>query len=174
MNNLATSGERGARSARPGTMSSRPEAVTVEAISTFDVFKIGVGPSSSHTMGPWRAAQRFLACCRALGIFERIVRVRVDLFGSLAKTGKGHGTDTAVLLGLIDDDPVTCDTAQIRPRAATIRSAGKMILGGEREIRFEPATDLVFNPSISLPFHPNALTFTAYINDGTSHAETYY
>ena len=81
-------------------------------------------------MGPWRTAQRFLSQCRVLGIFERIVRIRVDLFGSLAKTGKGHGTDMAVLLGLVDDDPVTCDTAQIRLRAAAIRSAGKLALGG--------------------------------------------
>jgi L-serine dehydratase len=146
----------------------------LETIGTFDIFKIGVGPSSSHTMGPWRAAQRFLIHCRKLGIFERIVRVRVDLFGSLAKTGKGHGTDAAVLLGLIDADPVTCDTAQIRPRAAAIRSAGKLALGGAREIRFEPAHDLVFNPATSLPFHPNALTFTAYLEDGTSRAETFY
>ena len=69
----------------------------MEAIGTFDVFKIGVGPSSSHTMGPWRTAQQFLARCRELGLFEQIVRVRVDLFGSLAKTGKGHGTDIAVM-----------------------------------------------------------------------------
>ena len=72
----------------------------MEPISTFDIFKIGVGPSSSHTMGPWRAAQRFLVGCQQVGILERIEQIRVDLYGSLAKTGKGHGTDTAVILGL--------------------------------------------------------------------------
>ena len=73
----------------------------MEAISTFDIFKIGVGPSSSHTLGPWRAAQRFLARCRDLGLLDRVVRVRVDLYGSLAKTGRGHGTDLALLLGVV-------------------------------------------------------------------------
>src|SRR5262245_14100370 len=97
---------------------------SMETVGTFDIFKIGVGPSSSHTMGPWRAAQRFLGRCRELQIFGRVERVRVDLFGSLAKTGKGHGTDIAVMLGLIDDDPVACDTAQIHPRVAAIRTAG--------------------------------------------------
>src|SRR2546423_11568561 len=111
MNNLATSGERGARSARPGTMSSRPEAVTVEAISTFDIFKIGVGPSSSHTMGPWRAAQRFLAACRHRGQFDRIRRVRADLYGSPAQTGRRHGTHFAIILRLPGADPVPCHTA---------------------------------------------------------------
>jgi L-serine dehydratase len=147
---------------------------SVGTVGTFDIFKIGVGPSSSHTMGPWRAAQRFVARCRALGLFGRIERVRVDLFGSLAKTGKGHGTDVAVILGLIDDDPVTCDTARIHPRVAAIRSSGTLALGGEKSIPFRPADDVVFNLAVSLPFHPNALTFTALLEDGTSHEETYY
>jgi hypothetical protein len=103
---------------------------------------------------PWGrgAAQRFLARCRALGLFGRIVRARVDLFGSLAKTGKGHGTDIAVMLGLSDDDPVTCDPAQIHPRVASIRSAGTLALGGEKPVPLEPAHDLVFHSSLSLPF----------------------
>ena len=83
----------------------------METIGTFDIFKIGVGPSSSHTMGPWRAAQRFVNRCRELGTYPQITRVRVDLYGSLAKTGKGHGTDAAVILGLSNVDPVSCDTA---------------------------------------------------------------
>jgi L-serine dehydratase len=83
----------------------------MEAISVFDIFKVGVGPSSSHTMGPWRAAQQFLVKCRELSYFGGIIDVRVDLYGSLAKTGKGHGTDMAVILGLAGDDPVTCDTS---------------------------------------------------------------
>src|SRR3954463_7950078 len=90
----------------------------VGTVGTFDIFKIGVGPSSSHTMGPWRAAERFVARLRELGVFGRVERVRVDLFGSLAKTGKGHGTDVAVILGLLGDDPVTCDTALIHARVA--------------------------------------------------------
>jgi L-serine dehydratase len=85
----------------------------VDSLSVFDIFKIGVGPSSSHTLGPWRAAQQFVARCRDLGLFDRIVRVRVELFGSLAKTGKGHGTDLAVLLGLLGADPVVLTTTDL-------------------------------------------------------------
>jgi L-serine dehydratase len=146
----------------------------VEAISTFDIFKIGVGPSSSHTLGPWRAAQRFLARCCDLGLFEQIARVRTDLYGSLAKTGKGHGTDLAVLLGLSGEDPVTCDPAGLAHQAAAIRSAGTIRLGGVKPVPFWPETDLVFNPRVTLPFHPNGLIFTAFLQDGTEHAETYY
>jgi L-serine dehydratase len=145
----------------------------VEAISTFDIFKIGVGPSSSHTMGPWRAAQRFLANCRDLGLFDQVVRVRVDLYGSLAKTGKGHGTDLAVLLGLAGEDPVTCDTSQLWPKVEAIRVAQALPLDGVKTIPFH-ADDLVFNPRITLPFHPNGLTFTAYLEDGSTHAETWF
>jgi L-serine dehydratase len=146
----------------------------VEVISTFDIFKIGVGPSSSHTMGPWRAAQRFLTKCRGLGLFDRILRVRVDLYGSLAKTGRGHGTDLAVLMGLSGEDPVTCDPARLRPRFDAILAGGALALDGVRTIPFRAASDLVFNPRVTLPFHPNGLTFTAFLDDGASHAETYY
>jgi L-serine dehydratase len=146
----------------------------MEPIGTFDIFKIGVGPSSSHTMGPWRAAQRFVARCRELGFFDRIVRVRVDLFGSLAKTGHGHGTDLAVLLGLDGDDPVTCDPSRIHPRVEAIRKSSRLNLGGERPLAFHPADDLIFNREVSLPFHPNALTFTAFLDDGHIHKEAYY
>ncbi len=140
----------------------------VEVIGTFDIFKIGVGPSSSQTMGPWRAAQRFLARCRPLGFFGQIIRVRVDLFGSLAKTGRGQGTDIAVMLGLSDDDTVTCDTAQIHPRVAAIRTAETIVLGAEKSNPFQPAHDLIFHAEVSLPYHPNALTFTALRGDGMS------
>jgi L-serine dehydratase len=146
----------------------------VETIGTFDIFKIGVGPSSSHTMGPWRAAQQFINRCRALRVLEQIVRVQVDLYGSLAKTGKGHGTDIAVILGLSNVDPVTCDTAQIHPQVLAIQAAGEILLGGDKPISFQAMRDLVFNPAISLPYHPNALTFTAFLADGTCRAETYY
>ena len=146
----------------------------VEAISTFDIFKIGVGPSSSHTMGPWRASQRFLTACRDRGFFDRIGRVRIDLYGSLAKTGRGHGTDLAVLLGLAGEDPVTCDTARMHAKVGAIRSGKSIRLGGEKAVPFDAAADLVFNPQTTLPFHPNGLTFTAFLDDGTELAETYY
>jgi L-serine dehydratase len=114
----------------------------VEAISVFDIFKVGVGPSSSHTLGPWRAAQRFLARCRGLGLFDRVTRVRVDLFGSLAKTGRGHGTDFAVLLGLSGEDPVTCDVAQLHAKVEAVEAAERLRLGGTRSIPFRPAEDI--------------------------------
>jgi L-serine dehydratase len=146
----------------------------VEAISVFDIFKIGVGPSSSHTLGPWRAAQRFVTRCRDLGLFDRVTRVRADLFGSLAKTGRGHGTDFAILLGLSGEDPVTCDVAQLHAKVEAIGAAGALRLGGARAVPFRPANDLVFHPAASLPFHPNGLTFTASLEGGGTHAETYY
>ncbi len=146
----------------------------MESISVFDIFKIGVGPSSSHTMGPWRAAQQFLAIARDRGEFDSIRSVRVDLFGSLAKTGKGHGTDIAVLMGLTGEDPVTCDTAEIHPKVAAIRLRKKLLLGGEREILFDFEAGVRFHRSETLPFHPNGLTFTCEMIDGSSHSETFY
>ncbi|APW61771.1 L-serine dehydratase 2 [Paludisphaera borealis] len=143
-------------------------------ISTFDMFKIGLGPSSSHTMGPWRAAQRFLERCRTLGVLDRVTRVRTELFGSLAKTGRGHGTDIAVIMGLCNEDPVVCDPARIHPKVAEVRASRRLPLAGGREIEFDYAHDLVFNSKTSLPFHPNALTFTATLDDGATVAETYY
>ncbi len=151
-----------------------PESPPVEAISTFDIFKIGVGPSSSHTMGPWRAAQRFLTACRDRGIFDRIARIRVDLYGSLAKTGRGHGTDVAVILGLAGEDPVTCDIAGLHDRVDAVRAAGRIALGGRRRIAFRPEADLVFHPDTTLPFHPNGLMLTATLDDGSEVSETYY
>ncbi|MDX2118989.1 MAG: L-serine ammonia-lyase [Planctomycetota bacterium] len=148
----------------------------MEAISVFDVFKIGVGPSSSHTMGPWRAAQRFVATLRERGILHKTTRVRTDLFGSLAKTGHGHATDLAVVLGLAGEDPVTCETAGIVERVKSLGVRGTYCLGGEGgpRVEFDPDADLIFNRDKSLPFHPNAVTFTALCSDGTRHAETYY
>lgn len=146
----------------------------MESISVFDIFKIGVGPSSSHTMGPWRAAEQFLNACRDAGIFDRITRIKVDLYGSLAKTGKGHGTDIAVMMGLASEDPVTCDTSAIHEKIESIQSSRKIKLGGVSEITFDTATDLVFNNAITLPFHPNGLKLTAFLDDGSTREETYF
>ena len=145
----------------------------MESISVFDIFKVGIGPSSSHTMGPWRAAQRFLDSCRKLGVFEAVARVQVDVYGSLAKTGHGHGTDVAILLGLAGDDPETCDPAMVHSRVAAIRAAGRIDLGGTLSVPFNPTRDLVFHRDVTLPFHPNGLRFTAEFNDGSVRQETY-
>ena len=144
------------------------------AISAFDIFKIGVGPSSSHTLGPWRAAQRAVLRWQELGVFDAIVAVQVDLYGSLAKTGRGHMTDMAVMLGLSNEDPVSCDTTAIPARIEAIRRSRTITLGGRRPVRFDPATECRFNSRTTLPQHPNGLTFTALLADGSSVAETYF
>lgn len=144
-----------------------------ESISVFDIFKIGIGPSSSHTLGPWRAAQRFLATIETKGI-ENVTHVKVLLYGSLAKTGKGHGTDVAVLLGLCGEDPVTFDVNMINPRIEQLNDRRKMLLNKKLEIDFDPAVDVVFLFDESLPFHPNAVTFLCSFNNGEEIAETYY
>jgi len=144
-----------------------------ESISVFDIFKIGIGPSSSHTLGPWRAAQRFVATLKNKGITQ-VNSVRVLLYGSLAKTGKGHGTDVAVLLGLCGEDPVTFDINEINPRIEQITENKKMLVSGEHEINFNPQADVVFLYDESLPYHPNALTFLCSFNNGDEIAETYY
>jgi L-serine dehydratase len=146
----------------------------MEAISVFDIFKIGVGPSSSHTMGPWRAAQAFVLKLRQDGNLPHTVRVVTDLFGSLAKTGHGHGTDIAVMLGLSGDDPVTCDTSTIDDRISAMKEAGRLRLGGSHGVDFAYLRDVVFHMDTTLPFHPNGVRFTAWLSDGRTVAETYY
>lgn len=144
-----------------------------EAISVFDILKIGVGPSSSHTLGPWRAAAQFLDRCCASHPLSEIHRVRVLLYGSLSKTGVGHGTDMAVQLGLSGEDPVSCRVDQIGAMLENIRRQQRLLLAGRHGITFEPARDILFL-SESLPFHPNALTFEAVMQNGETFAETYY
>jgi len=146
----------------------------VEQLSTFDIFKIGVGPSSSHTMGPWRAAQRFLANCRETKVLASVQSVRCDLHGSLAKTGKGHGTDLAVVLGLLGEDPVTCDTATLHDVYQQVVDTKRLALAGERPIEFAASRDIVFHFDETLPFHPNGLSFTATTQDGKELSQTYY
>ena len=144
-----------------------------EKISVFDIFKIGVGPSSSHTLGPWRAALRFVDSISQKGL-DQVRSVKVLLYGSLAKTGKGHGTDVAVILGLCGEDPVTFDVNQITPRITQISEQRTMKLGGSKSLVFNPAEDVVFLMNESLPYHPNALTFLCSFEDGNEIAETYY
>jgi L-serine dehydratase len=123
------------------------------------MFKIGIGPSSSHTLGPWRAALRFVNDIQAIYDLKNIISVKVLLYGSLAKTGKGHGTDVAVILGLCGEDPVTFDVNEVIPRIDSIGHHKILNFGGEIEINFNPKQDVVFLMTESLPFHPNALTF---------------
>ncbi|MEO6720272.1 MAG: L-serine ammonia-lyase [Ferruginibacter sp.] len=145
-----------------------------EAISIFDMFKIGVGPSSSHTLGPWKAALRFLTSLEEKNILQQVKNVRILLYGSLAKTGVGHGTDVAVQLGLSGEDPVTFEVDRIAAKMNDILGMNKLLLGGRHEIDFIPAEDIEFLYSESLPLHPNALTFLVSLHDGNNLAETYY
>lgn len=147
--------------------------MSAERISVFDIFKIGVGPSSSHTLGPWRAALRFVDAIAKEGM-DGVTAVKVLLYGSLAKTGKGHGTDVAVILGLYGEDPVTFDVNQITPRIQQIEAQKTILLGGQKQLTFNPAVDVEFLYTESLPYHPNALTFLCTFGDGRQIAETYY
>lgn len=148
--------------------------MSYEAISVFDIFKIGVGPSSSHTLGPWRAAQRFARMLQSENKLENVTAVKALLYGSLAKTGRGHGTDVAVQLGLAGDDPVTFAVEQISAKINDIAAMRKIVLLGLHEVDFDPREDIEFLVTESLPFHPNAVTFLAESRSGESYAETYY
>ncbi|HEX7965885.1 MAG TPA: L-serine ammonia-lyase [Gammaproteobacteria bacterium] len=131
------------------------------SVSVFDMFKIGVGPSSSHTVGPMRAARQFLLDLEAKGLFGQTAQVAVQLYGSLALTGKGHGTDRAVLLGLEGETPDGVDPDSIAERLSHIRKSGRIKLLGKREIPFDEALDLLFHRDQVLPKHSNGLRFTA-------------
>src|ERR1700761_9195578 len=144
-----------------------------EQISVFNMFKIGIGPSSSHTLGPWRAAQQFVKLLQERGVINLVVQVKVLLYGSLAKTGKGHGTDIAILLGLSGDDPVTFDVTQINPKVDKIKRDHQLILGNHHQVSFYFDDDMMFLFNESLPFHPNAVTFQAFLSDGKAMSETY-
>ncbi len=146
----------------------------MQHISIFDMMKIGVGPSSSHTMGPWRAAQRFLQERYADGTFADIQHIQVELFGSLAKTGLGHGTDIAVLMGLRGEDPATCDTSLIEIKVQQIRTKMEIWLLQEKCIPFDPAADLIFRFDKTLPYHPNGMRFTAVCAGAGVIEATYY
>ena len=146
----------------------------MERISVFDIFKIGIGPSSSHTMGPWRAAQRFLREMSDLGKFDNIQSVQVELYGSLAKTGKGHGTGLAVVLGLNGDDPVTIPVEKVQSTVEQIRTSGQINLAGRRTIPFQPERDVVFLYDQALPYHANGLIFRAFYHDDSGESQTYY
>lgn len=145
-----------------------------ESISVFDMLKIGVGPSSSHTLGPWKAALMWNEKMKSLDLFHHITHIQVLLYGSLAKTGVGHGTDIAVIMGLLGWDPVTCDVNAIHPCMDGIKSDKILNLDGEKLISFDYNKDMVFLYEESLPFHPNAMTILAHYDNHEPLAETYY
>ena len=136
------------------------------ATSIFEIFKIGVGPSSSHTVGPMRAARKFALNVRSGFGLESVGRIAVNLYGSLALTGRGHASDTAILLGLSGEEPERIDPDMIPERTNEIRETGRLRLLDEHEIPFNADTDLVFLFSEQLERHTNGMRFSAYDSDG--------
>lgn len=142
----------------------------MESLSIFDIFKIGVGPSSSHTLGPWRAAQDFL---KTISTFDtKAVSIQVELYGSLSKTGKGHGTDIAVIMGLLGHDAVTVDTSLINEFVAALYEE-KQVLVNDSKAFFDPSTQLIFKNS-SLERHPNAMKCISTDEQGKKYEQIYY
>jgi L-serine dehydratase len=144
------------------------------AVSVFDLFKIGIGPSSSHTVGPMRAARLFALRLQHDGVLERCVRLRCDLYGSLGATGKGHGSDKAVLLGLAGHEPDVVDVEAIPALLRRIRDEGRLVLPGAHEVAFAERGDLLFHRRESLPLHANGMRFTAFDAGGAELANRVY
>jgi L-serine dehydratase len=150
-----------------------PIPVIRESISVFDIFKIGIGPSSSHTLGPWRAALQLLETLPPSSL-SSITDVKVSLYGSLAKTGRGHGTDVAVMLGLMGADPVHFPVDQVTTTIQAIRSNQELLLNGSHRIFFNPSTSILSHMDESLPFHPNGLRFLITFADATQQSATFF
>ena len=136
------------------------------AVSVFDLFKIGIGPSSSHTVGPMRAARLFVARLDHEGKLAATARICAQLYGSLGATGKGHGTDKAVLLGLMGHEPDTVDIEHIGAQLKGRRESKAIALLGMQRVAFTERTDLIFSRRETLPFHANGMRFTAFDADG--------
>jgi len=144
------------------------------AVSVFDLFKVGIGPSSSHTVGPMRAARIFALRLAHDELLTRTARVRAQLYGSLGATGKGHGSDKAVLLGLAGHEPDSVDVDAIPAMLEAIRASGRLALAGGREIAFDEKADLVFHRKETLPFHANGMRFGAFDASGSEIANRVY
>lgn len=136
-------------------------------ISVFELFKVGVGPSSSHTVGPMAAAGRFVAALRETGLLATTARVSIDLYGSLALTGKGHGSDAALIAGLAGEHPESTDAARVAAAVATVSAARRVSLP-DGSFAFAPATDIVFLQRQRQPFHSNGMAFNAFDSRGVT------
>jgi len=144
------------------------------ALSAFDLYSVGIGPSSSHTVGPMRAARRFADGLASAGVLENVARVKAELFGSLGATGHGHGSPKAVVLGLEGEDPATVDPDTADDRVERVRQSGGLLLRGKHPVPFDGDADLVLHRRRSLPAHPNGMEFRAWAADGTLLAERRY
>lgn len=145
----------------------------MECISIFDMLKIGIGPSSSHTLGPWRAAERWIAELKAAGHFETVQNIQVHTYGSLSLTGKGHATDYALMLGLSGADPEEIPVDDIHKIVAEIQKNKILYFGAERVLPFDAKEDILFDRKF-LPFHANGLKFVATFENGTKKSRKYY
>ncbi len=145
----------------------------MECISIFDMLKIGVGPSSSHTLGPWRAGRRWIAELKKNQNFDTVTSITIDLFGSLSLTGKGHATDIAVILGLCGFDPQTIDVSSITAIIDTITTSKVLRFNNELDITFDPKTHIIFNRDFKA-FHPNGMTFHATLKNGEKISSSFY
>ncbi len=143
------------------------------AISVFDLFKVGIGPSSSHTVGPMRAAATFAQALFDQGLLGQVLRVEVRLYGSLSATGVGHATDRACVMGLMGEWPDSIDPTSIGPRIQQLRDTGKLLLAGRQNIAFDWHRDVLLLDE-SLPYHPNAMSLTAFGENGLLWEQTYY
>lgn len=148
---------------------------TMEAISVFDMLKIGVGPSSSHTLGPWRAAERFCQALIQSRTLAHVAKVECHLYGSLALTGRGHGTDIAVLLGLSGKDPVNIPIPEVKSAPERIHAEHLLFLAGQHQVGFDPDQHIIFHYAERLPAHANGMTLIATSEEGKPLLEeTYY
>ncbi|MFZ4671189.1 MAG: L-serine ammonia-lyase [Flavobacterium sp.] len=144
-----------------------------ECISVFDMLKIGVGPSSSHTLGPWRAAERFLNELKDEDLLHHVKNLSIDLYGSLSLTGKGHATDYAIMLGLSGQDPEYIPVQYIDIIVQSIKRNNEIKLANQYSIPFDAEKAILFNKNF-LPFHANGMTFTAHLNNGKNYTSTFY
>ena len=148
--------------------------VPMQSISVFEIIKVGIGPSSSHTMGPWNAAASFLRRIKEHSGIENVKEIYVEFFGSLAKTGIGHGTDIAGMLGLAGEDFQIIDTTKIDEKIDAIKSSSTINLGGEKVIPFVYGHHLILNKEVTLDFHPNGMIFKAIFDNGEELSQDYY
>jgi L-serine dehydratase len=145
----------------------------IECISVFDMLKIGVGPSSSHTLGPWRASQRWIEELREEQLLDEIQSLKIHLYGSLSLTGKGHATDIAAILGLCGHDPVTMDISQIDIEVDRVKEEGRLNFDNSRFLNFNFDNDVVFEKDFK-DFHPNGITYVGYLKNGKITKSTFY
>ncbi len=143
-------------------------------ISIFDLYKIGIGPSSSHTVGPMNATLMFVENLEKENLLQNVTRVKCELFGSLGATGKGHGSDTAVILGLLGETPENTDTNLVESKIKHIKSSNEINLNNKKIIEFNYENDLILHKTKFLPYHPNAMSLTAYDENGTLIIERKY